>query len=213
MERPDNWRSRWSFSNSSLKYRLPILIGTLLATVIIACTWASYRAVKASALDVGRERLQNVTQQLSTLLQQSAANILTKTASVANEPAMRAFVKSPETSADVQRLLQQFTAPQDVNSIRVELWNAQGKLLLVSPETDTAPAVDLTTEFKQTASEPFKTVSTIRQLKDAVGFAAIAAIKSEDGKIAGYLVRWRKLSASTDSRQQMTRLLGTSATL
>ena len=54
--------------------------------IIIACTWASYRAVKASALDVGRERLQNLTQQLSTLLQQSAANILTKTATVANEP-------------------------------------------------------------------------------------------------------------------------------
>jgi len=102
----------------------------------MACSWASYRAVKASALDVGRERLQNLTQQLSTLLQQSAGNILTKTASVANEPGVRAFVKSPETSskADVQKLLQQFTAPQDANSIRVELWNAQGGLLLVPPE-------------------------------------------------------------------------------
>ena len=95
MERPGKWRSRWSLSNISFKYRLPILIGTLLATVIVACTWASYRAVKTSALDVGRERLQNLTQQLATLLQQSAANILTKTSSVANEPVIRAFVKSP----------------------------------------------------------------------------------------------------------------------
>src|ERR1044072_5578510 len=170
MERPDKWRGRWSLSNLSFKYRLPILIGTLLATVIIACTWASYRAVKASALDAGRERLQNLSQQLSTLLQQSAANILTKTASVANEPAMRAFVKSPQDSsrADVQKLLQQFTAPQDANSIRVELWNAQGKLLVVSPSSETTPLGDLTTEFKQTASEPFKTVGAIRQLKDAI---------------------------------------------
>lgn len=215
MERPDKRRSGWRLSNISFKYRLPILIGALLATVIVACTWASYRAVKASALDVGRERLQNLTQQLSTLLQQSAANILTKTASVANEPAIRAFVKSPEPSsqADVQKLLQQFTAPQDANSIRVELWNASRSLLLVSPASETAPLGDLTTEFKQTASEPFKTVGTIRQLKDTICFPAIAAIKSEDGKVAGYLVRWRKLSASTDTRQQMTRLLGTSATL
>jgi len=215
MERPGNWRSRWSLSDVSFKYRLPILIGTLLGTVIIACTWASYRAVKTSALDAGRERLQNLTQQLSTLLQQSAANILTKTASVANEPAIRKFVKSPEasSSADVQNLLQQFTAPQDVNSLRVELWNAQGSLLFVAPASDTRPFGDLTTEFKQTASEPFKTVGVLRQLKDAIGFAAVAAIKSEDGKVAGYLVRWRKLSASTDTRQQMTRLLGTSATL
>jgi signal transduction histidine kinase len=213
MERPNKWRGRWSLSNISFKYRLPILIGTLLATVIIACTWASYRAVKASALDVGRERLQNLTQQLSTLLQQSAANILTKTASVANEPTIRDFAKSPETQADVQKLLQQFTAPQDANSIRVELWNAQGRLLLVSPSGETTPLGDLTPEFKQATSEPFKTVGTIRQLKDTICFPAVAAIKSEDGKVAGYLVRWRKLSASTDTRQQMTRLLGTSATL
>src|ERR1044071_10264177 len=147
MERPGNWRSRWSLSNISFKYRLPILIGTLLAAIILACNWASYRAVKASALDVGRERLQNLTQQLSTLLQQSAANILTKTASVANEPTIRDFVKSPETPADVQKLLQQFTAPQDANSIRAELWNAQGSLLLVSPSGEATPLGDLTPEF------------------------------------------------------------------
>ncbi|HEU4836443.1 MAG TPA: ATP-binding protein [Pyrinomonadaceae bacterium] len=215
MERPGNWQSRWSLSNISFKYRLPILIGTLLAAIILACNWASYRAVKASALDVGRERLQNLTQQLSTLLQQSAGNILTKTATVANEPALRAFVKSPDTTspADVQKLLQQFHAPQDANSIRVELYNAQGTLLLVSPEGDTTPLGDLANEFKQTSSEPFKAVGTIRQLKDAIGFPALAAIKSDDGKVAGYLVRWRKLSANADTRQQMTRLLGTSATL
>ena len=208
-------QGNWSLSDISLKYRLPILIGTLLAAIILACSWASYRAVKASALDVGRERLQNLTQQLSTTLQQSASNLLTKTATVANEPAVRAFVKSPETAsrADVQNLLHQFTAPQDPNAIRVELWNAQGALLLVSPESDTKPLGDLTTEFKQVSSEPFKAVGEIRQLKDAIGFPTVAAIKSEDGKVAGYLVRWRKLAASADTRQQMTRLLGTSATL
>jgi signal transduction histidine kinase len=215
MERPGNWRSGWSLSNISFKYRLPILIGTLLAAIILACNWASYRAVKASALDVGRERLQNLTQQLSTLLQQSAANILMKTATVANEPALRAFLKSPQKTspADVQKLLQQFTAPQDPNSIRVELWNAQGALLLVSPAGDTTPLGDLTNEFKLVSSDPFKTVGTIRQLKGAIGFPALAAIKTDDGKVAGYLVRWRKLAASADTRQQMTRLLGTSATL
>ena len=128
---------------------------------------------------------------------------------------MRAFVKSPETAsrADVQKLLQQFTAPQDANSIRVELWNAQGASATCLPESETTPLGDLTTEFKQASSEPFKTVGAIRQLKDTIGFPAIAAIKSDDGKVAGYLVRWRKLAASTDTRQQMTRLLGTSATL
>ncbi|HEX7333551.1 MAG TPA: ATP-binding protein [Pyrinomonadaceae bacterium] len=205
----------WSLSNISFKYRLPLLIGTLLAAIIIACTWASYRAVRASALDVGRERLQNLTQQLSGLLQQSANNVLTKTAAVANDPVIRAFVESPATGSrtEAQKLLQQFVAPQDQNSIRTELWSAAGDLLLVTPEGDTTPLGDLTAEFKQSATEPFRTIGTIRKVKDTVGFPAVAAVKTDDGKVAGYLVRWRKLATTADTRQQMTKLLGTSATL
>ena len=205
--------TRFSLSNISLKYRLPLLIGTLLAGVIIACNWASYRAVNATALDVGRERLQNVTQQLSTLLQQTANNISTKTSTVANDTAIRAFVKSPETAsqADVQKLLQQFTAPQDANSIRVELWSAERGQLLVWPEGDRTPLGDLTTDFKQASAEPFRSIGSIRPVKDTVGFPAVAAVRNDDGKVAGYLVRWRKVTATAETRQQLTKLLGTSA--
>ena len=205
---------RWSLSNISFKYRLPLLIGTLLALIIVACNWASYRAVKASALAVGRERLQNLTLQLSSMLQQSANNISTKTALAANEPAIRAFVKSPtsESRTDVGKVLQQFLAPQDQNSLRVELWSTD-RLLLVSPESQATPLSDLNAEFKHSAVEPFRTIGNIRRLNDTIGFPAVAAIKGDDGKVAGYLVRWRKLAASADTRQQMTKLLGTNATL
>ena len=211
----EHGKHSWSLSNISFKYRLPLLIGTLLAAIILACSWASYRAVRASALDVGRERLQNLTHQLSGLLQQSANNISTKTTVVANDTAIRAFVKSPQTGSrtDAQQILQQFVAPQDQNSIRTELWSAGGSLLLVTPESDTTPLSDLTAEFKQSAAEPFRTIGTIRKVKDTIGFPAVAAVKTEDGKVAGYLVRWRKLATSADTRQQMTKLLGTSATL
>jgi len=205
---------RWSLSNISFKYRLPLLIGTLLALIIVACNWASYRAVKASALAVGRERLQNLTLQLSSMLQQSANNISTKTALAANEPAIRAFVKSPtsESRTDVGKVLQQFLAPQDQNSLRVELWSTD-RLLLVLPESQPTPLSDLNAEFRYSAVEPFRTIGNIRRLNDTIGFPAVAAIKGDDGKVAGYLVRWRKVAASADTRQQMTKLLGTNATL
>ena len=206
---------KWSLSNLSFRYRLPLLIGTLLAGIIIACNWASYRAVKASALDAGRQRLQNLTQQLAGILQQSANTISTKTAAVANDQVIRTFVTSPESGSrsDVEKLLQQFTAPQDANSIRVELWSAERGLLLGLPDTGPTPLGDLSVDFKKSAAEPFRAVGTVRPLKDTIGFPTVAAVKTTDGKVAGYLVRWRKLAASADTRQQMTRLLGTSATL
>ena len=86
---------RFSLSNLSIKHRLPLLIGTLLLGIIIASTWASYRGVQESALAVGRERLQNLTQQLANLSQQSNSLLLTKTSTAANSPAIRAFLQSP----------------------------------------------------------------------------------------------------------------------
>jgi hypothetical protein len=123
--------ARWPLSNISFKYRLPLLIGTLLALILVACNWAAYRAVKASAFEVGRERLLNLTQQLSSLLQQSANTISTKTATAANETAIRTFVKSPtaESRTEAQKVVQQFLAPQDQNSLRVELWSTDRLLL------------------------------------------------------------------------------------
>ena len=148
------------------------------------------------------------------MLQQSANTISTKTVAAANEPAIRTFVKSPtaESRTEVEKVLQQFLAPQDQNSLRLELWSTD-RLLLVSPASDTTPLSDLTPEFKHCAVEPFRTIGNIRRLNDTIGFPAVAAVKGEDGKVAGYLVRWRKLAASADTRQQMTKLLGTNATV
>ena len=216
-QRQQRFGSRGGFSvlNISIKYRLPLLIGTLLFVVIVACSWASYRSVKASAMEVGRERLQNLTQQLSGLLQQSANTITTKTASVANDPVVHEFVKSRGTGAreDVQKLLQQFVAPTDANSLGVELWSRESGLVFSAPEAGMLSLGDLATEFQQCNAEPFRSVGGIRRVKETVGFPAVAAVRNEQGAVIGYLVRWRKLATTADSRQQMTRLLGTSAAL
>ncbi|HEY0729182.1 MAG TPA: ATP-binding protein [Pyrinomonadaceae bacterium] len=191
------------------------MIGTLLFVVIVVCSWTSYRSVAASAQAVGRERLQNLTQQLSGMLQQTVYTLTTKTATVANEPAVRTFLASPATASrdDVQKVLQQFVAPADANSLGVELWSRQSGLVFSAPDSGTIALGDLATEFQQSASEPFKAVGAIRRVKNTVGFPTVAAVKGDDGKIVGYLVRWRRLATTPDSRQQMNKLLGSNATL
>jgi hypothetical protein len=105
---------RFSLSNLSIKHRLPLLIGTLLLGIIIASTWASYRGVKESALEVGRERLENLTQELANLSQQSTGVLLAKTLTAANDQAIRAFLKSPSpaTRSGALLIMQQFTPAQ-----------------------------------------------------------------------------------------------------
>ena len=63
--------SRLFLSNLPIKYRLPLIMGAILLSIILISIWASYSIVKQSALDVGRERLSSPTQQLANQSQQS----------------------------------------------------------------------------------------------------------------------------------------------
>lgn len=203
------------FPSLSITQRLPLLIAILLLGVIIACTFASYRGVKQSALEVGRGRLLNLTQQFASMLAQSSVKLNDKTFAVANDPAVRLFLRSdsPTTRTGAIGALKQFSAPQDPNSLQVELWTANRSLVLTFPENLAPEPSDLNSEFKQCASEPFKSVGAIRTVKDVLAYPSVAAVKDDAGKPLGYLVRWRKLASSPDGRKQLTDLLGSEATL
>jgi PAS domain S-box-containing protein len=206
--------SRFSISNLSIKHRLPLLIGTLLLGIIIASTWASYSGVKESDLAAGGERLQNLTQQLASLSQQSTGLLLNRTFTAANDSAIRAFLQSPSpvTRSGASVILQQFTAGEDPNSLQVELWDTNHSLVLIHPDGALPEPVDLGNEFRQCAHDPFKAAGALRIVKDLVVYPALGAVKNEAGKPIGYLVRWRRVSATPEPRK-LRDLLGSEATL
>src|SRR6185295_12234174 len=72
---------------------------------------------------------------------------------------------------------------------------------------------DLTSAFQKCSADPFRTVEPIRLINDTAAFPSVAAVKDEGGKVIGYLVRWRKLSANAEGRKQLTELLGSETTL
>jgi signal transduction histidine kinase len=217
-EAPTERRARTRFflwPNLSIRHRLPLLMAALLFGVIAVSTWASYRGVKESGLHVGRERLLHLTQQFTSMFQQSTTKLNDKTFTVANDPAVRAYLRanSPATHAGAVDALKQFAVPQDQNNLQVELWTADRSLALTFPENSAPQPSDLNTEFKQCASDPFKSSGAIRVIKDVIAYPSVAAVKDDAGKPLGYLVRWRKLSATPEARKQLTALLGHEATL
>src|SRR6266851_2860240 len=206
--------SRFSLSNLSIKHRLPLLIGTLLFSILMASTWASYRGVKESALEVGRERLQNLTKHLANLFQQSNTLLLTKTFTAANDPAIRAFLQSPSptTRSGASVILQQLTSAQDPNSLQVELWDTNHSLVLTVPNGASSEPVELEAEFEACNVGPFKTVGPMHVVKDTIIFPAVAAVENDLAKPIGYLVSWRRTSINPPP-QQLTDLLGSQAAL
>lgn len=206
--------SRFSLSNVSLKHRLPLLIGTLLSAIILASTWASYRGVKESALEVGADRLESLTKQLANLLQQSNALQLTKTFTAANDPAIRTFLKSPSpaTRSGASGILEQFASAQDPLGLQVELWDTNHSLVLILPDGASPEPVDLEAEFKAASVDPFKASGPMYDLNGTISVPAVVAVKDDDGKPIGYLVRWRRASISP-APKQLTDLIGSDSTL
>jgi signal transduction histidine kinase len=191
-------------------------MGGLLLAVVVASTWASYDGVKRSALQVGHERLERLTQQLSTMLQQSAANMVNKTSTAANDPAIQACLRSPATASrsGLETALQPFLPPQDPSCIRVELWSANRSRVLVLPEGSSDSADDLEVEFNQSASGPaFGVVGALRVVASSIVHSVVAGVKGDGDSPAGYLVRWRRIGGTAEARQQLVDLIGSGSDL
>ena len=205
---------RFSMPSLSIRHRLPLLIGLLLLGIITASTLASYRGVREAAFQVGRERLENLTQQLANSSQQSTVLLLNKTFAAANDPAIRAFLQSPSpsTRASASAVLQPFNVTHDPNSLRVELWRSDNTLALIVPDDISTATTDLNAEFTQCALEPFRAAGELRIINDVIVYPALAAAKDEAGKTIGYLVRWRRPSTNSDPRA-LKDLLGIEAAL
>lgn len=200
----------------SIRQRLPLLIAALLCAVVVACTWAAYDGVKQSALGVGRERLLNLTEQLASLSQQSSVTMMNKTAVAANDSAVRAYLQSPSPALrqKAAEVLKQFASAQDQNNLQVELWAAaNNSLALAVPDNASPQPSDLTPEFRQSTTEPFKSLGVMRLVNDTIAYPAVVAVKDETGKPIGYLVRWRKVASTPEARKQLTDLLGSQSAL
>lgn len=193
-----------------------MLIGALLLAVIVASTWASYDGVKRSALQVGHERLERLTQQLAGLLHQSASNMASKTSAVANGPAIQKYLRAPElaSESDVETALQAFLPPQDASGIRVEIWSANRSLVLALPRGSSKIDESLESEFPQSSSGASSTrIGAFRVLSDTIAHSVVAAVKGDGGSPIGYVVRWRRIAGALEARKQLVDLIGTGADL
>jgi hypothetical protein len=133
-----------------------------------------------------------------------------KTLTTASDPAIQAFLRSPATipRSGVEAVLQQFMTAQDPSCLRVELWSANRSRVLGMPEGSPEISADLETEFTQSASGPsFTAVGAFRALTDTIAHPVVAAVRGEGERPVGYLVRWRRISATPEARQKFVDLI------
>jgi signal transduction histidine kinase len=219
----------FSFRNLSLRQQLPLLICLLLLTLILLFGAISYIGIRQATLGIGKERLRTLTEQLASMFQQNARTLTVTTQATANREEIvryldtdpsHQFAVAPASLEVMQKLL------ADSQSVRVELRDTQGRVLLSTGRdlSGSMPRQDAGIEPTALSGQPdagreitaespdSNFVGKFYAAGDSIYFPVIATVIT-DKKPIGYLVRWRPLRTSPKAIDQLSKLLGTKATL
>jgi signal transduction histidine kinase len=179
-------------------------------------TWAFYINARDAALEVGRQHLQSVSSQMATSytagLRGVAQNMRRLTTDTAFAKFMRTHTADNRAAAiaAMQRLLVR-------NNRRMELFALDGTPLLSVPDTVPAASLErheeLAAQFAKASRGPdFVALAPLRILNDSVTIPIVGAIL-QDSQPIGYLTVWSRIGANPQTRDLLSRLIGSGATI
>lgn len=203
-----------SKNGMSIQQKLPLIVSGFLLVVIVLYSFASYEAVRQASLDVARQRLLALTDQLAQLFDQSARNEEKAIHTVASDSSIRSFVESSgRFSREAALATLRKSGPRPEITMRAEILDANGTPVLTASPEPSERHEELAPDIARASVGPqFATVGRFRLINDSLAYPEIAAIMQKDHPV-GYVVRWRRVAATTQARDQLAQLLGTKAGL
>ena len=201
------------FSRLSIRQRLPLLICSLLLTVILVFGVTSYLGVRNAAFKVGQGRLHSLSQQLSSMLSTSAHNVIAATYTQANNAAVKAYLQSggKDSVDEINKLFKDLL--KDSTCVEVRLLNTEQKTILNSSKPELTQNLPMDEIMSAIANKRDSgQLGNIYGIGKALYYPVVASIMHKQ-KTIGYLIRWRKMQARSKSVDQLSQLIGTDAKL
>lgn len=205
------WIRQVKFRGFSIQQRLPLLICALLLGVVITFGLISFVTVKRAALKTGRNHLNSVTQQLSDILGQSANNMVALTKGVAEHYAIKKLLRGEHGAyADAMQSLK--SLQKDSNSVLVELRDINLRPIIRSPGNYDQDKINFDSIIRKSLPNYKLSMGNIYQFGGSMYYPVIASV-TDSNKVAGYVVRWRKMVNTSRSLEQLSHLMGSQASL
>jgi signal transduction histidine kinase len=208
--RPSRKRFFFSFS---IQQRLPLLICILLFIVVMLFSITSYITMHNTSLQLGKERLNAVTQQFSSMFEQSTRALAIATRNFAKDDDVTEYVKSSGIRKREEALEVFNKIRQDTLSVLVEVLNADKQKIYATGKEQISGQVNLDHALSRAAvNAGYTYVGKIYLVGDSMYIPVVAAV-TENKKPIGYIIRWRVISSTSKALEQLSQLLGTNATL
>jgi len=182
-----------------LEVRLPLFIGALLLAIVVGMGYGAYAMGRRAAVDGATQRLGSVSEQLRDLFQQSATQLRTLAAASA-----RKLAGSPKSAAALA-----YDGPAREQVVATQLRDGTGRVITSTGAWSAALDSARLGELTSMPANDSVLIAGFRVVNDSLVYPVVARVP--DG--SGYLVYWRKLSASRRAREQLTRLIGSEAAL
>jgi len=199
----------------SIRRQLPLLICLLLLTLIATFGTISYIAIRRAALGIGQERLKSLTDELSSLFQQSAHNLTVATQTIANHEDIVKYLSadSGRRPLPAKTLEQLQKLKTDSQTVLVQLQDLHGNPLLSIGKAKVGAKTGLDASRELARRKPdTSAVGKIYLVDDSMYFPIITTVTKNRSPI-GYLLRWRSFRATPQAINQLSRLMGTKAAL
>jgi signal transduction histidine kinase len=198
---------RFSFGGVSIQQRLSIFICALLLSVIVTFGWISYISVKNEALNTGKERLRSLSDQLSSMLSQSAQATLTLSHNAANDESIKKSLQTEEAQSRIDALETLRKLRPDSNWVLAELINEKGQPILHSSKDSIQSLGNFDSLLAISMHKDFPGVGKIHVLKNSMYYSVSVPV-TDNKKTIGYVVRWQRVAITQDALERLSGLMG-----
>ena len=206
-------------SRLSIRIKWPLAVATLILLVGLAVSAAAYLGIRRTLLRSAEDRLETLAAVYQESLRASQAASLGRMSSVVRRPGLTAYLVDPSPAREkVAREAMAQTGPLAENIVRTELRTPGGEVVLVTESAEFSgklPAIPWATLVK--ALRPPDVAGGVRtgygelvQNEGVIFQSIVAEIPVGPG---GYLVTWRRVQVSEQSRNQLASVMGSEAAL
>jgi signal transduction histidine kinase len=194
--------------------KLPVLIGGLLVVVIAIYSWAAYKAVQRSSAALATQRLVAVTNQLAAVLHESRNQLIKAVRQVADTAAIRAYAAQPSVRFRANALAALWPPAARAQQLEAaELWSADGHRLLDAGNAARWASASITSQLLRALTPTDSgVVGPFHAVGDSLVYPVAVPIVAA-GRVRGYVVQWRHLASSAQSREQTNQLIGANSHL
>ena len=200
--------SPFLFLRLSIQQRLPLLICILLLSVVVIFGYTSYIGIENAELSAGKERLNSLTNQLSSLLQQSSNFLIPKAYEIANKPSIKKYLQSGGKDSV-------FEAKQTLNNARedtliplVELFDANRVKVLSSDNNGISIPVNRNSILPVSpVHSAFGEIGKLYLVGKKI-YSPVTAAVANGKQVIGWFVQWRLIVTKPQEIEQLSQLMG-----